>query len=65
MCGGGRFGFQLGLGRIFLFSVITQNSEGRSIVARKFRTLKRQTSRKLKKQLAKISGLKMGQVKII
>ena len=49
---------------IFLFSVIGQNSEG-SIVSQNFRTLKRTTSKKLKKELAEISGLKMGQVKYI
>ena len=49
---------------IFLFSLIGQNSEG-STVAQNFRTLKRTTSKKLKKELAEISGLKMGQVKYI
>ena len=62
--GGGRFGSQVGEGKNFLFSVIGQNSEG-STVAQNFRTLKRKTSKKLKKDLAEISGLKMGQVKII
>ena len=62
--GGGRLGSQVGQGKNFLFSVIGQNSEG-STVAQNFRTLKRTTSKKLKKELAKISGLKMGQVKII
>ena len=62
--GGGRLGSQVGQGKNFLFSVIGQNSEG-STVAQNFRTLKRKTSKKLKKELAEISGLKMGQVKII
>ena len=62
--GGGRLGSQVGQGKNFLFSVIGQNSEG-STVAQNFRTLKRTTSKKLKKELAEISGLKMGQVKII
>tara|TARA_B100000214_G_scaffold89073_1_gene61435 strand:- start:860 stop:1414 length:555 start_codon:yes stop_codon:yes gene_type:complete len=62
--GGGRLGSQVGKGKNFLFSVIGQNSEG-STVAQNFRTLKRSTSKKLKKELAEISGLKMGQVKII
>ena len=48
----------------FLFSVIGQNSEV-STLTQNFRTLKRKTSKKLKKELAEISGLKMGQVKII
>ena len=48
----------------FLFLVIGKNSEG-SKVAQNFRTLKRTTSKKLKKELAVISGLKMGQVKYI
>ena len=62
--GGGRLGSQVGQGKNFLFSVIGKNSEG-STVAQNFRTLKRTTSKKLKKELAEISGLKMGQVKII
>ena len=37
----------------FLFSVIGQNSEG-STVAQNFRTLIRTTSKKLKKELAKL-----------
>ena len=62
--GGGRLGSQVGHGNNFLFSVIGQNSEG-STVAQNFRTLKRTTSKKLKKELFEISGLKMGQIKII
>ena len=62
--GGGRLGSQVGKGQNFSFSVIGQNSEG-STVAHNFRTLKRTISKKLKKELAEISGLKMGQVKII
>ena len=62
--GGGRLGSQVGKGKNFLFSVIGQNSEG-STVAQNFRTLNKKTSKKLKKELAEISGLKMGQVKII
>ncbi len=48
----------------FLFTVIGQNSKG-STVAQSFRLINRKTSKKLKKELAQISGLKMGQVKII
>ncbi len=62
--GGGRLGSKVGEGKNFLFSVIGQNSEGNT-VAQNFRTLKRTTSKKLKKDLAEISGLKMGQVKIL
>ena len=62
--GGGRLGSQVGEGKNFLFSVIGHNSEG-STVAQHFRTLKRKTSKKLKKELAEISGLKMGQVRIL
>ena len=61
--GGGRLGSQFGHGKNFLFSVIGQNSEG-STVAQSFRLVKRQTSKKLKKELAEITGLKMGEVKI-
>ena len=62
--GGGRLGSQVGEGKNFLFSVIGQNSDG-STVVQNFRTLKRKTSKKLKMKLAEITGLKMGQVKII
>ncbi len=62
--GGGRLGSQVGKGKNFLFSVIGQNSEG-STVAQNFRTLKRKTSKKIKNELSEITGLKMGQVKII
>ena len=62
--GGGRVGSQVGQGKNFLFSVIGQNAEGMT-VAQNFRTLKRTTSKKLKKELTEISGLRMGQVKII
>ena len=62
--GGGRLGSQVGKGKNFLFSVIGQNSEGITVV-QNFRMLKRKTSKKLKKELAEISGLKMGQIKII
>ena len=48
----------------FLFLVIGKNSEG-STVAQNFRMLKRKTSKKLKKDLSEITGLKMGQVKIV
>ena len=62
--GGGRLGSQIGKGKNFLFSVIGQNSEGIT-VAQNFRMLNRTTSKKLKKELAEVSGLKMGQVKYI
>jgi len=62
--GGGRLGSQVGQGKNFLFSVIGQSSEGRT-VAQSFRLVKRKTAKKLKKQFFEITGLKMGQVKII
>lgn len=62
--GGGRLGSQVGKGKNFLFSVIGQNSEG-STVAQNFRIFKRNNSKKLKKDLSEITGLKMGQVKIV
>ena len=62
--GGGRLGSQAGKGKNFLFSVIGQNSEGRTVV-QNFRIFQRKTSKKLKKELSGITGLKMGQVKII
>ena len=60
---GGRLWSQIGEGRNFLFSVIGQNSE-ESTVTQNFRTLKRRTSKKLKKELAEISGLKWGKLNI-
>ena len=62
--GGGRLGSQVGKGKNFLFSVVGQNSNGRT-VAQSFRLLSRKTSKKLKKELSQISGLEMGHVKII
>ena len=62
--GGGRLGSKVGKGKNILFSVIGQNSKG-STVAQSFRLVNRKTSKKLKKKLSEISGLKMGQVKII
>ena len=62
--GGGRLGSQVGQGKNFLFSVIGQNSKG-STVSQSFRLVNRKTSKKLKTLLSQISGLKMGQVKII
>ena len=61
--GGARLGSQVGKGKNFLFSVIGQNSKG-STVAQSFRLVNRKTTKKIKKELYKISGLKMGQVKI-
>ncbi len=57
--GGDRLGSQVGKGENFLFPVIGQNSEG-STIAHNFRTLKRTTFKKLKRELAEISGLRMG-----
>ena len=62
--GGGRLGSQAGKGKNFLFSVIGQNSDSRTVV-QNFRIFQRKTSKKLKKELSGITGLKMGQVKII
>ncbi len=56
-----RLGSQVGEGNNFLFSVIFQNSEG-STVAQNFRTLKRKTSKKLKKDLVEIKGKKCGKL---
>ena len=61
--GGARLGSQVGKGKNFLFSVIGQNSKG-STVAKSFRLVNRKTSQKISKELYKISGLKMFQVKI-
>ena len=60
--GGGRLGSQAGKGKNFFFTVLGQNSEG-STIAQSFRFINRKTSKKFKKELSKITGLKMGQVK--
>ncbi len=62
--GGGRLGSQIGKGKNFLFSVIGQNNEGKT-VAQSFRFVNRRKSKQFKKELSKITGLKMGQVRII
>tara|TARA_B100000965_G_C19249096_1_gene607898 strand:- start:57 stop:611 length:555 start_codon:yes stop_codon:yes gene_type:complete len=62
--GGGRLGSQVGKGKNSLFSVIGQNSKG-STIAQSFRLVNRKTSKRLKKELSEITGLKMGHVKII
>ena len=62
--GGGRLGSQVGKGKNFLFSVIGQNATG-STVAQSFRLVKRKAYKKLINELSQITGLKMGQVKII
>ena len=60
----GRLGSKSGEGENCLFLAILHNSEGIT-GAQNFKTLKRKTFKKLKKQLAEISVFKMGQVKII
>tara|TARA_Y100001968_G_scaffold313863_1_gene338556 strand:- start:924 stop:1478 length:555 start_codon:yes stop_codon:yes gene_type:complete len=62
--GGGRLGARVGKGKNFLFSVIGQNSEGNT-VAQSFRFINRKISKRLKNNLTEITGLKMGQVKVI
>ncbi len=62
--GGGRLGSQAGKGKNFLFSVIGQNSQRKTIV-QSFRFVNRNTSKKFKKELSEITGLKIGQVKVI
>ena len=62
--GGGRIGSQIGRGKNSIFSVIGQDSNGKKIVE-SFRLINRNTSKKLKKELFKITGLQMGQVKVI
>ena len=62
--GGGRLGSQAGKGKNFLFSVIGKNSDGRT-VAQSFRFVNRNTSNNFKKELFTITGLKMGQLKVV
>ena len=59
--GGGETGAKLGKGKNF-FTVIEQQVEGSNYV-QSFRFLNKKTAKKLQKELIKITGLQMGQVK--
>ena len=62
--GGGRLGSQAGKGKNFFFTVIGENSKGNTVV-QSFRFINRKTSKKFKKELSEITGLKMGQVNLV
>ena len=62
--GGGRLGSQAGKGKNFQYSVIGHNSEGQTVV-QSFRFINRKTSTKFKKEISKITGLKMGELRVI
>ena len=60
--GGGKVGSKLGKGKNFFFTVMGQKDDG-SIIVQSFRFLNKKTAKKLQKELIKITGLQMGQVK--
>ena len=60
--GGGKVGSKLGKGKNFFFTVMGQKDDG-SNVAQSFRFLNKKTAKKLQKELVKLTGLQMGQIK--
>ena len=60
--GGGKVGSKLGKGKNFFFTVMGQKDDG-SNVAESFRFLNKKTAKKLQKELVKLTGLQMGQIK--
>ena len=62
--GGGKTGARLGKGKNFFFTVMGQQDDGSNYV-QSFRFLNKKTAKKLQKELIKLTGLQMGQVKTI
>jgi len=62
--GGGKVGSKLGKGRNYFFTVMGQKDDG-SNVNQSFKFLNKRTAKKLQKELIKVTGLQMGQVKVI
>ena len=62
--GGGKLGSKLGNGKNIFFTVMGKKDDGSSL-AQSFRFLNKKSAKKLQKELIKITGLKMGQVKSI
>ena len=59
---GGKVGSKLGKGRNFFFTVMGQKDDGSNVVE-SFRFLNKKTAKKLQKELVKLTGLQMGQIK--
>ena len=62
--GGGKVGAKLGKGKNYFFTVMGQKDDV-SNVAQIFRFLNKKTTKKLQKELIKLTSLQMGQVKVI
>ena len=60
--GGGKTGARLGNGKNVFFTVMGQQDDGLNYV-QSFRFLNKRTAKKLQKELIKLTGLQMGQVK--
>ena len=60
--GGGKTGARLGNGKNVFFTVMGQKDDG-SNVAQSFRFSNKKTAKKLQKELVKLTGLQMGQIK--
>ena len=60
--GGGKLGSRLGNGKNVFFTVMGQKEDGSNYV-QSFRFVNKRTAKKLQKELIKLTGLKMGQVK--
>ena len=60
--GGAKLGSRLGNGKNVFFTVMGQKDDGSNYV-QSFRFLNKRTAKKLQKELIKLTGLQMGQVK--
>ena len=60
--GGGKLGSRLGNGKNVFFTVMGQKDDGSDYV-QSFRFLNKKTAKQLQKELIKLTGLQMGQVK--
>ncbi len=60
--GGGKVGSKLGKGKNFFFTVMGQKDDG-SNFAQIFRFFNKKTAKKLQKELVKLTGVQMGQIK--
>ena len=61
---GGKTGAKLGGGENFFFTVVGENADGSNIV-QSFRFINKKPVRKLQKELKKMTGLQMGEVKAL
>ena len=62
MAGGKKVGSILGKGNNYFFTVMGEKDDG-SNVAESFRFINKKTAKKLQKELVKLTGLQMGQIK--